>query len=107
MERRLVCASLSSTVWSNVTWSCAGNAARAQSAVLTSNTSTSFHTITALLSLVQPGRFQEQVCPVVECVVFHIVAVRLVKGITGGVHPVELISDQALHVGTDGLALLR
>src|SRR5262245_7997971 len=29
-------------VWSNTTWSCAGNASRAQSAVITSNTSTSF-----------------------------------------------------------------
>src|SRR6266571_294343 len=40
-----------------------------------------------------------------EGVAFHVIAVRLVKRITGNVDPVKLISDQALDVSADGLPL--
>src|SRR5262249_50211939 len=59
------------------------------------------------LSLVEPGRFQEQIGSIVEWIVLDLVAACLEKGIPGDVHPVELIGDQALHVGADGLPFVR
>src|SRR5262249_11208224 len=53
------------------------------------------------LSLLQPGRAEQYQCRVVEGIIFHRITMGLEEGITSDVHPVELCSDQALHIGAD------
>src|SRR5919106_2723471 len=55
---------------------------------------------------VQPYVLQKQIGLVVKGKIFDIGAVGLEHGVNGDVDPVELLGDDALHLGADTLALL-
>src|SRR6266404_5661645 len=60
------------------------------------------------VSLLQPGRIEQQESLVIERKVLHGGGpIRLEKGICAHIHPLELIRQAPSDVGTDRLALLR
>ena len=55
--------------------------------------------------LLQPHLFHKQVSLVIEAMIFHPLSIGLVEGITADIHPLHLLSEPTLDVGTDLLVL--